>query len=82
MNLDDQVEQLRGQCGALTIIVGAVLLLLEPSRAAQLAGQLEEVAEELHADALADPNASDRSIECCAATIEAFLERLRERAAR
>jgi hypothetical protein len=68
MNVEDQVEHLRGQCGALMIMLGSVLLLLEPSRAARLATQLEQIAEELHADALADPGASDRSIESCAAT--------------
>lgn len=82
MNLQDQVEHLRGECRALTIMLGSVLLLQKPSRAAQLIGQLEDIAEELHADALADPTASDQSIESCAATIQAFLERLRESADR
>jgi hypothetical protein len=80
MNVDHEVERLEGQCDALSIMLGAMLFLLQPSLAADLVRQLEALTEEMHANALADPNASDRSIESCARTIGIFLEKLRVRA--
>jgi hypothetical protein len=78
--MNEEIEALKAQCGALALTLTAVIATLPQLQAAQAAVHLKIELETEQAEGLADPDMSDETWQARGAMLDAFLGLLAERA--